>query len=147
MLTGLNFYKSVSSARNNSWPLAIFQPISIYGRRRSILFGQIQCTFAMGQQSTTFKISYAQKLANKVLALTSTTGYKLVLFPQMPFLAKSLFFDLICKNPHVFGSWFQVLKAFFQICIQCGTSYLSKISVITLQCHSLIFSVSICSLT
>ena len=50
-----------TSARNNSWPLAIFQPISTFGRPKSILVGQFYCTFSMGWQSITYKMSYLQK--------------------------------------------------------------------------------------
>ena len=39
--------------RNSSWPLAIFQPISIFGRPKSILLGQIYCIFLMIWQSMT----------------------------------------------------------------------------------------------
>ena len=38
------------SARNNSRPLAIFRPISAFGRPKSILIGHISHTFSMGQQ-------------------------------------------------------------------------------------------------
>ena len=40
--------------------LVIFQPISAFaiGQPKSILVGQISCTFSMGQQSVTYKISY-----------------------------------------------------------------------------------------
>ena len=44
----LPFPLGVYSARNNSRPLAIFQPISAFGRPKSILAGQISCTFSMG---------------------------------------------------------------------------------------------------
>ena len=37
----------IRSARNNSRPLAIFQPISAFGRPKSILVSQISCTFSM----------------------------------------------------------------------------------------------------
>jgi len=49
------------SARNNSWPLAIFQSISTFGQPKSILVGQFYCTFSMGWQSITYKMSYLQK--------------------------------------------------------------------------------------
>ena len=49
------------NARNNSRPLAIFQTISGFGRPKFILISQISCTFLMGQQSVTYKISYLQK--------------------------------------------------------------------------------------
>jgi len=49
------------SARNNSWPLAIFQPISTFGRPKSILVGQFYCTISIGWQSITYKMSYFQK--------------------------------------------------------------------------------------
>ena len=39
------------NARNNSRPLAIFQPISGFGWPKSILVSQISFTFSMGQQS------------------------------------------------------------------------------------------------
>ena len=38
--------------------LVIFRPISAFGQSKSILVGQISCTFSMGQQSVTYKISY-----------------------------------------------------------------------------------------
>ena len=41
----------IDSARNNSRPLAIFQPISAFGRPKSVLIGHISHTFSMGQQS------------------------------------------------------------------------------------------------
>ena len=44
------------SARNSSWPLAIFRPISTFDRPKSILVGQIYCTLSMGQQSITYKM-------------------------------------------------------------------------------------------
>ena len=44
-----------NSARNNSRPLAIFRPISTFGRPKSILLGQIYCTFSMGWQLITYK--------------------------------------------------------------------------------------------
>ena len=47
-----------SSARNSSWPLAVFQPISTFGRPKSILVSQIYCTFSMGWQSITYKMYY-----------------------------------------------------------------------------------------
>ena len=37
------------SVRNNSQPLAIFRPISAFGRPKSILIGHISHTFSMGQ--------------------------------------------------------------------------------------------------
>ena len=49
------------SARNNNWPLAIFQPISTMGRPKFILVGQFYCTFSMGRQLITYKISCLQK--------------------------------------------------------------------------------------
>jgi len=49
------------SARNNDWPLAIFQPISTFGQPKSILVSQFYCTFSMGWQSITYKISCLQK--------------------------------------------------------------------------------------
>ena len=51
----------VNSARNNSWPLAIFQPISTFGRPKSVLVDQIYCTFSMGRPSITYKMSHLQK--------------------------------------------------------------------------------------
>ena len=47
--------RHISSARNNSRPLAIFRPISTFGRPKSILVGQIYCTFSMGWQLITYK--------------------------------------------------------------------------------------------
>ena len=41
----------ICSARNNSRPLAIFQPTSAFGRPKSILISHISHTFSMGQQS------------------------------------------------------------------------------------------------
>ena len=61
------------SARNNSRPLAIFRPISAFGRPKSILVGQISHTFWMGQQSIAHKISYLQKMADQLLILISGT--------------------------------------------------------------------------
>jgi len=52
---------TVFSARNNSWPLAIFQPISTFGLPKSSLVSQSYCTFLMGWQSITYKMSYLQK--------------------------------------------------------------------------------------
>ena len=60
------------SARNNSWPLAIFQPILAFGRSKS---DQISCTFSMGQQSVTYKISHFQKTAGLFLILISGTAH------------------------------------------------------------------------
>ena len=53
--------KTISSAISNSQPLAIFWPISAFGRPKSILVSQISCTFLMRQQSVTYKISYYTK--------------------------------------------------------------------------------------
>ena len=52
---------SPCSPRNNSWPLAIFRPISTFGRPKSILVSQIYCTFSMGRPSITYKMSHLQK--------------------------------------------------------------------------------------
>ena len=52
------------SARNNSWPLAIFWPISIFSQSKSILVQQIYCTSSMAQQSLTYKMSYLQNTAD-----------------------------------------------------------------------------------
>ena len=54
-------FSYVYSARNSSWPLAIFRPISPFGRPKSILVSQIYCTFSMGQQSITYKMSDFQE--------------------------------------------------------------------------------------
>ena len=59
-----------SSARNNSQPLAIFQPISAFGQPKSILVSQIS---SVGQQTVTYKISYFQKTADQLLILISST--------------------------------------------------------------------------
>jgi len=58
------FREYIISARNNSWLLAIFWPISTFGWPKSILVGQFYCTFSMGWQSITLEIiqlSYLQK--------------------------------------------------------------------------------------
>ena len=62
-----------SSARYNSLPLAIFQPISAFGQPKSILVSQIS---SMGQQSrsVTYKISYFQKTADQLLILICSTA-------------------------------------------------------------------------
>ena len=57
----VKFVSEQCSARNNSWPLAIFRPISAFGQPKSILVGHISCTFSMGQKLITNKISYLQK--------------------------------------------------------------------------------------
>ena len=62
------------SAKNNSWPLAIFQPISTFGWPKSILVSQFYCTFSMGWQSIIYKMSYLQKTAYQFVTLISTTG-------------------------------------------------------------------------
>jgi len=49
------------STRNNSWPLAILWTISTFGWPKSILVGQFYCTFSMGWQLITYKMSYLQK--------------------------------------------------------------------------------------
>ena len=49
------------SPRNNSWPLAIFWPISTFGWLKSILVGQIYCIFSMGRPSIMHKMFYLQK--------------------------------------------------------------------------------------
>ena len=49
------------NVKNNSQPLADFRPISAFSQSKSILVGHISCTFSMGQQSVTCKISYFQK--------------------------------------------------------------------------------------
>ena len=50
------------SAKNSNWPLAIFQPISTFGRPKSILIGR------------TFSITYhLQKVADQFLTLIFTT--------------------------------------------------------------------------
>ena len=54
-------YSSDFHARNSSWPLAIFQPVSTFGRPKSILVGQIYCTVSTGQLSITYKMSGFQK--------------------------------------------------------------------------------------
>ena len=46
---------------NSWWPLAIFQPISAFGRPKSILVSHISCKFSMEQQIISNKISYLQK--------------------------------------------------------------------------------------
>ena len=43
-------YIVASLARNNSWPLAIFRPISAFGQPKSILIGHISHTFSIVQQ-------------------------------------------------------------------------------------------------
>ena len=55
------------SARNNSRPLAAF------GQPKSVLVGQISCTFSMGQQSVTYKILSSKKAASQFLILISST--------------------------------------------------------------------------
>ena len=52
-------------ARNKSWLLA----------KNFSICGQFSCTFTMGQQSVTYKISYLQKKANQFLILISSTVY------------------------------------------------------------------------
>ena len=52
---------SWNSARNSSQPLAIFQPISVFGQPKFILVGQISCTFSMGMAISYLKIPYFQK--------------------------------------------------------------------------------------
>ena len=54
---GIASYIAIASARNNSQPLAIFQPILAFGRQKSIWVGQLSHTFSMGQQSIAYKIS------------------------------------------------------------------------------------------
>ena len=76
----LPFPLGVYSARNNSWSLAIFQPISAFGRPKSILAGQISCTFSMGTGIRNLKISYFQKTANQFLILISSTVLNLTWF-------------------------------------------------------------------
>ena len=49
-----------SSARNNSWPLVIFWPISVFRQLKSILVSQIYCTFSTKRQSVSYKMSYLQ---------------------------------------------------------------------------------------
>ena len=72
--TNISIYNCTGSVRNNSWPSAILQPISAFCWPKSILVGQISCTFSMGQQSVTYKISYLQKTANQFLILISSTS-------------------------------------------------------------------------
>ena len=50
-----NTYWSYHSARNNSRALAIFRPISTFGRPKSILVGQIYYACSMGWQLITYK--------------------------------------------------------------------------------------------
>ena len=47
-------------ARNKSWPLTIFWPISTFGWPKFILVGKTYCKFSMEQQSITYKMSYFQ---------------------------------------------------------------------------------------
>ena len=49
------------SARNNSRPLAIFQPFSAFGWPKSILVSQISCTFSMGTAFSYLKNIHFQK--------------------------------------------------------------------------------------
>ena len=48
------------SARNKL-AIAHFQPISTFGQPKSILVGQIYCTFSMGQQLITYKSVLSSK--------------------------------------------------------------------------------------
>ena len=45
-----------------------------FGRPKSILVGQIYCTFSMGWQLITYKMSYFQKTADQFLTLISITA-------------------------------------------------------------------------
>ena len=63
----------IYSARNNRRPLAIFQPISTFGRPKSILVGHIYCTFSMGWKLITYKNVPFSKMADQFLTLISTT--------------------------------------------------------------------------
>ena len=58
-----------SSARNNSRPLAIFWPNSVFDQAKLILFGQIYCTFSMGSHY----ISNLPKTSDQFLNLLSGT--------------------------------------------------------------------------
>ena len=49
-LHAIDANNTYASARNNSRPLAIFRPISAFGRPKSIFIGQISHTFSLGQQ-------------------------------------------------------------------------------------------------
>ena len=55
------------SARNNSRPLSIFRPISVFGRPKSILISHIFHTFLMGNSSVIDPIF--KKAANQFLIL------------------------------------------------------------------------------
>ena len=62
------------NARNNSWPLAIFWPISAFGRPKSILVSQISCILSMGTAISNLKnIHFQKKTADQFLILISST--------------------------------------------------------------------------
>ena len=66
--------KHSSSAGNGSWPSALFQPISTYGRL--IYFGRPKLLYIFSWRAiiTTYKKTYLQNTANQFLILISTTG-------------------------------------------------------------------------
>ena len=92
----------IFSARiyNSWWPLAIFQPISAFGRPKSILVGHISCTFSMEQLIITNKISYLQKVADQFLILISALNLPSIV--SNPTTCSYLFIIISYKTKHLF---------------------------------------------
>ena len=72
MILGVSLHTSLC-ARNNSWPLAIFGPLSTFGQSKSILVSQIYCTFSMGWQLLAYKMSCLQEMTYQFLTLVFTS--------------------------------------------------------------------------
>ena len=104
------------NGRNNSWPLAIFQPISAFAQPKSVLVGQTSHTFSMGQQSVTYKISCLQKTANWFLILISSIGH-VNLFRIKPTLRYCILYPMVGN--------FHGVQIFVDF---CGSSYPGEIA-------------------
>ena len=121
-----------SSAINNSRPLDISQPISTFGRPKSILVGQIYCTFSMRQQSITYEMFYFQKNSQPnsdpyFYHCMSVIGSVLPTWIAVTLLFLSLLCSVLLPRPSEFSSLSLTLSIFTW---QCNDQYLEKSTIL-----------------